>query len=188
MCCERTLKHLRISDPSPWVTRWSSLIKPGGSVLDIAAGSGRHGRLFLQRLSPVTFVDKNVEPLNDLVDHSQATILCADLEDGSPWPLEGKTFDAVIVVNYLFRPLFPKILDSLNPGGVLIYETFAEGNEAYCRPRNPDHLLKCNELLDKTNTQLQTIAFEQGLVTNADITGVKQRLTAVKEANLIEIK
>jgi len=177
--CEKTSRHLQISDASPWVLRWAHLVKPNATVLDLAAGGGRHGRLFLDLGCAVTLIDKASTPLNDLVSHPQATVIKADLEDGSPWSLDGQTFDAVIVVNYLHRPLFPQLLASLNPGGVLIYETFALGNEAYCRPRNPDHLLKPNELLEQTQDRLQIIAFEQGLVTNADITGVKQRLCAI---------
>jgi len=178
--CEKTSRHLQISEASPWVLRWAHLVKSNATVLDLAAGGGRHGRLFLDLGCAVTLVDKSSTPLKDLVQHPQATVITADLEDGSPWPLEGQTFDAVIVVNYLHRPLFSHLLASLNPGGVLIYETFAVGNEAYSRPRNPDHLLKPNELIERTQGRLETIAFEQGLVTNADITGVKQRLCAAK--------
>lgn len=174
-------KHLQISKPSPWVQRWVNLVPKGATVLDLAAGGGRHGRLFLDQGCTVTFVDKCTDPLADLSDHKQANVVSADLEDGSPWPLEGQTFEAVIVVNYLYRPLFPKILASLKPGGVLIYETFAQGNEVYRRPRNPDHLLKSGELLERTMGDLQTVAYEHGLVDHADIAGVKQRLCAIKD-------
>lgn len=177
---EKISRHLQISDASPWIVRWAHLLKTKGSILDLAAGSGRHGRLFLELGCEVTLVDKAAEPLNDLTSHLCATVMITDLEDASPWPMEGQTFDGVIVVNYLHRPLFPHILSSLNPGGVLLYETFTQGNEVYGRPRNPDHLLQPNELLERTQNDLQIIAFEQGLVTNADIQGVKQRLCAVK--------
>ena len=177
-------RHLRITDPSPWVARWAHVVKPNGRVLDLAAGGGRHGRLFLDLGCAVTFVDKTVQPLADLTPHANAEIVGADLEDGSPWPLTGQTFDAVIVVNYLHRPLFEHILGSLNPGGVLIYETFARGNEEFTRPRNPDHLLKSGELLDLVAGKLQVVAYEHGRVEGADLPGVKQRLCAVNDLGL----
>ncbi len=181
---EKPAKHLTITQPSPWVERWAHLIKPGGHVLDLAAGGGRHGRLFLSRAHPVTFADKNTQPLDDLRDQDGVQVVQADLEDGTPWPFAGQTFDAVVVVNYLHRSLFADLLKSLNPGGVLIYETFALGNEAFSRPRNPDHLLKAGELLDVVTGRLQVVAFEHGLVQSGDIPGVKQRLVAVNDLGM----
>ena len=181
---DKAAKHLTITQPSPWVARWAHLVAPGGSVLDVAAGGGRHGRLFLDRGHKVTFVDRNAEPLVDL--KGRATVVEAELEDASPWPFVGQTFDAVVVVNYLHRDLFPALIDSLAPGGVLIYETFQLGNEAFCRPRNPDHLLKSGELLDAVAGKLQVVAYESGLVQTADIPGVKQRLCAVNDLALSE--
>lgn len=137
--------------------------------------------MLLEHGHKVTFVDRSLEPLSDLGDQSNTEVIKADLEDGSVWPLADRSFDAVVVVNYLHRELFSQIIQSLNPGGVLIYETFALGNEDYARPRNPDHLLKSGELLDQVHGQLQVVAYEHGLVTNADITGVKQRLCAVND-------
>lgn len=177
----KTPKHLTITRPSPWVERWARLVKPGGSVLDLAAGGGRHGRLFLERGHTVTFVDRNTDALSDLGDRASAEVLTTDLEDGSPWPLHSRTFDAVVVVNYLHRPLIEDLLATLAPGGVLIYETFARGNEDYARPRNPDHLLKSGELLNAVQGQLQVVGYEHGLVTAGDIPGVKQRLCAVND-------
>lgn len=182
-CEQKSSRHLSITRPSPWVARWAHVVKPGARVLDLAAGGGRHGRLFLDLGCAVTFVDKTVQPLADLTPHANADIVEADLEDGSPWPLAGQTFDAVIIVNYLHRPLFDQILDSLNPGGVLIYETFARGNEEFTRPRNPDHLLKSGELLDLVAGKLQVVAYEHGRVEAADLPGVKQRLCAVGDLN-----
>lgn len=177
-------RHLRIVRPSPWVERWTHLIRPGGAVLDLAAGGGRHGRMFLARGHRVVFVDRTIEPLADLADTNDAEVIAADLEDGSPWPLGERTFDAVIVVNYLHRELFPLILSALASGGVLIYETFARGNEDYARPRNPDHLLKSGELLEMVSGKLQVVGYEHGLVEGGDITGVKQRLCAVNDFSL----
>lgn len=177
----KTPKHLTITRPSPWVERWARLVKPGGSVLDLAAGGGRHGRLFMEQGHTVTFVDRDTDALSDLGDRANAEVLTTDLEDGSPWPLRGRTFDAVVVVNYLHRPLIADVLATLAPGGVLIYETFAHGNEEYARPRNPDHLLKSGELLNAVQGQLQVVGYEHGLVTAGDIPGVKQRLCAVND-------
>jgi len=121
-----------------------------------------------------------------LTDRENAELTETDLEDGSPWPLGDRRFDAVVVVNYLHRDLFDHLINSLAPGGVLIYETFARGNEDFTRPRNPDHLLKSGELLEAVHGKLQVISYEHGLVRNADITGVKQRLCAINDLDLSE--
>lgn len=182
--CDKNSRHLRITQPSPWVQRWTHLFPENGTILDLAAGGGRHGRMLLELGHSVTFLDRTTEPLADLKDHTNAEVLQADLEDGSPWPLNGQQFDGVIVVNYLHRELFENIIASLKPDGVLVYETFARGNENYTRPRNPDHLLKSGELLDAVQGKLQVVAYEHGLITNADITGVKQRLCAINDLSV----
>ncbi len=165
--------------PSPWVVRWAHLAPPGGTVLDLAAGRGRHGRMFLQRGHSVTFVDRDTEPLKDLVDLPRATVLQADLEDGSSWPVKGKVFDLIVVTNYLYRPLFSPILDSLDTGGLLLYETFAHGNEAFGRPRNPKHLLKAGELLEVMQGKLQIVAYEHGATHTDEPPAIKQRICAM---------
>ena len=181
-----TARHLRITAPSPWVVRFLKLVSPGGAVLDLAAGGGRHGRLALERGHPTTFVDRAVEPLGDLQDAGGATVIGADLENGiNPFgpsgALAGRTFAGIIVSNYLYRPLFPGLIAAVETGGVLIYETFAQGNEAYGRPRNPDHLLKPGELLDVVSGHLQVVAYEHGLIEKeAAIAGVISRIVAVK--------
>jgi SAM-dependent methyltransferase len=147
-------------NPSPWVTRWAHLIAPGGSVLDVACGSGRHLHWLQAQGFAVTGVDRDaqaVEPLRRL-----GRLIVADIEK-SPWPLPGETFDAVIVTNYLWRPLLPTIVGSLARGGVLIYETFAIGNERFGKPSNPDFLLHPGELLWACAT-LQVTAYEDGVL------------------------
>ncbi|MGE5476182.1 MAG: class I SAM-dependent methyltransferase [Bacteroidales bacterium] len=159
------------ADASPWVARFAPLVRPGGSVLDVACGGGRHCRLFTGRGHRVTGIDRDIAAARA----DGATLVAADLEDGSPWPLPGQRFDAVVVTNYLWRPLFPALRAALAEGGVLIYETFALGNEAFGRPRNPDHLLRRGELLELAQG-LAVVAFEDGI---ADGRGVIQRLCAV---------
>lgn len=161
---------LPMSSPSPWVSRFAPLVAPGGAVLDVAAGGGRHTRLFLERGHTVTAVDRSLDP----GALAGAQTIVADLEDGSPWPLEGRQFAGIVVTNYLWRPLFPAILASLAPGGVLLYETFAHGNAAYGSPRNPDFLLNRGELLDHCRS-LTVVAFEDGDTGQA----VVQRICAV---------
>ncbi|MGE5504677.1 MAG: class I SAM-dependent methyltransferase [Actinomycetota bacterium] len=158
--------------PSPWVVRFAPLVRAGGPVLDLACGGGRHCRLFLDRGHPVTGVDRDVAQ----AAHAQgAELLAADLE-GAPWPLPGRSFAAVVVTNYLWRPLFPALVAALEDEGVLIYETFARGNEAFGRPRNPDHLLDRAELLGLA-AGLTPVAFEDGVLAGR---AVVQRLCAVK--------
>src|SRR5437764_6009304 len=131
-------------DASPWVRRWSHLVPSGANVLDVACGSGRHVRWFAERGCRVTGVDRDAEALALLAGVAQTVV--ADIEHG-PWPLPGQRFDAVVVTNYLWRPLLPLIVDSVADGGVLIYETFALGNETVGKPSNPDFLLRPGELL-----------------------------------------
>lgn len=148
-----------------WVRRHAELILRNGPVLDLACGGGRHGRFFLERGHPVIFVDRDVSALIDMADRQDTTIIEADLENDNPWPtaLTNTSFAGVVVVNYLYRPLFPLLIKSLTDDGLLIYQTFARGNEEYGRPRNPDFLLMENELLDIFGAELEVIEFEQGL-------------------------
>jgi SAM-dependent methyltransferase len=143
--------------PSGWVLRWAPLVERG-PVLDLACGGGRHARLFASRGLEVVAVDRESQVFAEKVEFVQA-----DLEDGSPWPLAGRRFAAIVVTNYLHRPLFPRIAESLEEGGVLIYETFMIGNEKYGRPSNPQFLLRPGELLEAFAT-LTPVGFEQGRV------------------------
>jgi SAM-dependent methyltransferase len=141
---------------SSWVLRWAALVDRG-PVLDVAAGGGRHSVLFAERGLEVVAVDR--EPAS----FPGVRFVRADLEDGSPWPFAGQRFTAIVVTNYLHRPLFPALASSLAEGGVLIYETFMAGNERHGRPSNPAFLLQPGELLDAFRS-LTPIAFEQGYV------------------------
>ncbi len=163
--------------PSPWIARFAPLIPPGARVLDLACGHGRHSRFLAARLCDVVAVDRDVQALAALAGVPRVTTIAADLESG-PWPLSGQQFDAIVVANYLHRPLFPKLLDSLDSGGAFLYETFAAGNEAYGRPSNPDHLLAVDEMLSLLRARLTIVAFEQGRVAGAR-PAVMQRIAAV---------
>ena len=151
--------------PSAWVERFAPLIPPPGPVLDLACGGGRHTRFLLALGHSVTAVDRDISGLND-IDDDRLIRVEADLEDGSPWPLAGGAFAGVVVTNYLHRPLFDAILGALEPSGVLIYETFAHGNERFGKPSNPDFLLKAGELLEFAAAgKLRVLAYEDLEVT-----------------------
>lgn len=166
-----------IGDPFPWIVRFAPLVPPGAAVLDLACGAGRHTRLFLERGHPVTAVDLDVSGLDDLRQRSLLEIVQADLEDGSPWPLPNRRFGAVVVTNYLWRPLFGPLLDSIDEDGVMLYETFAQGNETFGRPTNPDFLLRPGELIEVVRGRLQIVAYEHGYLDHPR-PAVKQRLCA----------
>lgn len=166
--------------PSPWVVRFAPLVRRDGTVLDLACGNGRHLRHFAQLGHPVVGVDIDVRGLADLEGREGVEILRADLEGGS-WPFGSRRFAAVIVTNYLHRPLLPALIDAVEPGGLLLYETFAAGNERFGRPSSPAYLLKSGELLDAAAGRLQVLAFEQGEVSSPKA-AVVQRLAAVNAA------
>lgn len=170
--------HCRLGAPSPWIERWTALIGKQGPVLDVACGSGRHLRHFLNAGHKVVGIDRDVSGLDDLRQVGTVEIVQADLEDGSPWPLPGRKFAGIVVANYLHRPLFPLLLDVLAPGGALFYETFAVGNEKYGKPSNPDFLLRDGELLEIAREKLRVIAYEA--VDEPTLRRVVQRLAAVK--------
>ena len=164
--------------PSAWVTRFAGLVPEGSPVLDLAAGAGRHGRHFLARGHPVTFVDRDVSALPDLVTAEEAEVLAADLEDGSAWPLGERRFGGVVVTNYLHRPVLPAVVAAVGPGGVLIYETFAVGNaELGGRVTNPDYLLRPGELLGAVAGELRVVAYED-LVLDGPHPAAVQRICA----------
>ena len=155
--------HWDLKAPSPWVRRFAPLIPAGAAVLDLASGKGRHTSLLLELGHPVTAVDRDVSYLGEIARDPGATVIESDLEDG-PWPLGGQTFAGIIVTNYLHRPLMPRLISALAPGGVLIYETFARGNEAYGKPRSAAHLLAPGELLEIFGACLAVVAYEYGQV------------------------
>jgi len=167
------------SNPSDWVQRWSHLVPTGARVLDVACGNGRHMKWFSERGCHTTGVDRSADAVNASTPYGLA--LLADVEEG-PWPLaaatgEPFTFDVVVVTNYLWRALFPTLLQSLTPGGLLLYETFANGNQWLGKPSRPEFLLQQGELL-KHCEHLQIIAYEDGFTHNPD--RFVQRIAAIR--------
>lgn len=163
--------------PSPWVERWAALVRPGGAVLDVAAGSGRHARLLARLGFEVEAVDRDIALFAD--PPPGVTRTQADLEAG-PWPYAGRRFDAIVVANYLHRPLLPMLVDSLEPGGLLVYETFARGNERFGKPSNPAFLLEPGELLECVRGKLRVVAYED-LVVDEPRPAAIQRIAARRE-------
>jgi myo-inositol-1(or 4)-monophosphatase len=171
LACLGTTPAHDASRPSPWVVRFADLVPRGAVVLDVAAGSGRHTRLFVERGHRVVAIDRDT---STLPRHAGCEVVTADLEDGSPWPLGERRFGAIVVTNYLHRPLLPLLVDRLEPGGVLLYETFARGHVG--KPSNPAFLLEPGELLRAVAGRLRVVAFED--VTLPD--QVVQRIVAVR--------
>ena len=147
--------------PSPWVVRWALQIRPGGEVLDLACGAGRHARWLSRMGFEVEAVDRDTGSFLD--PPASVKLLQADLEAG-PWPYPYRRFDGIIVTNYLHRPLLPILVDSLQPGGILVYETFALGNERFGKPSNPVFLLQPGELLEAVRGRLAVVAYEERVV------------------------
>jgi len=166
---------------SPWVQRFAGFIPAGSTVLDLACGAGRHVRLLLRLGHAVVAVDRDTAGLADMAGVSRLEIVEADLE-GGPWPLAGRTFEGVVVTNYLHRPLLTAIVEAVAPGGVLIYETFALGHERFGRPTNPDYLLRPGELLDVVAGRLEVVAYEH-LEVAIPRPAMVQRIAARRDAD-----
>ncbi len=161
--------HLQQDNPSPWVSRFAVLV-PEGRVLDLACGGGRHSRLFASLGHPVLAVDRDAVSLEATAAGTIQTLLF-DLElehaERDPaWPLKPDSYAGVVVTNYLHRPLLPALMRSIAANGVLIYETFAEGNGQFGKPSNPDFLLAPGELLALAAQfpQFRVLAYEDGYV------------------------
>lgn len=167
-----------LSTPSDWIARWSHLVPPDARVLDVACGSGRHMAWFAARGCDVTGIDRSADAVHTAGRHG--TVLQADIEN-DPWPLmtadQPQQFEVVVVTNYLWRPLFPTLLESLTPGGLLLYETFTSGNETVGKPSRPDFLLRPGELLQRCQG-LQILAFEEGFLPDPE--RFVQRIAAFK--------
>jgi SAM-dependent methyltransferase len=168
--------------PSEWVERFLPRAAPGGPALDLACGGGRHRALLLACGHPVVAVDRDVGAVQTLahVPPPALEIVAADLEQGpAGWPLGARTFAVVVVVDYLWRPLLPRIVGAVASGGILLYETFARGHERYGRPRNPEFLLEPGELLAAVHGQLEVVAYEHGPVGEPPVM-VRQRICALR--------
>ena len=166
---------------SPWLQRWAHALPDGGRVLDVACGRGRHLRWLAAHGFVATGIDLDTDALagsQDLADAGRAELIAADIEAG-PWPCPGRQFDAVLVFNYLWRPLWPALLASLAPGGVLVCETFAAGNETVGKPSRPDFLLQPGELIERC-AGLTLLGYEAGFLANP--ARFVQRVVAVRPA------
>lgn len=169
------------AEASEWVSRFAGRVPPAGRVLDVAAGPGRHTRFFLDRGHPVTAVDRDASGLADLEDDPAIEVVEFDLEAGAAWPFAGRQFEAVVVTNYLHRPILADLVAAIAPGGVLLYETFARGQERFGRPHNPEFLLEPGELLDAARPTLRILAYED--LTLHDPTRAVQRIAASNAAD-----
>lgn len=163
------------SAPSSWVRRFADRLVQGGRILDVAAGRGRHSRFLLEQGFRVTAVDCETAGLEDI---PALEVVAADLEN-APWPFGERRFDGIIVTNYLHRPLFQPLIDALESGGVLVYETFEMGNAQYGRPANPDFLLAPGELLAIAAARRLTVLGYTSGYTESPKSAMVQRLAAV---------
>jgi len=164
-------------DISIWVRRYADRIAPASNVLDLACGNGRHARYLAGLGHRVTVIDIDLSGVRDLATNDGVELIEHDLER-SPWPFSDRRFGGIIITNYLYRPLFSLLVDALNNGGVLIYDTFAIGNEYFGHPRNPAFLLNPGELLDAFSADLRIVAYDHGRV-DKPRPAIRQRLCAI---------
>jgi SAM-dependent methyltransferase len=169
--------HLTLP-PSAWVLRFADMIPKNGAVLDIACGAGRHARAFAAMGFEVVAVDRDISAFVN--PPANVMLLESDLEL-NPWPFDQRQFAGVTVTNYLHRPLLPLIVAAVARGGVLIYETFAAGNEKFGRPSRADFLLQPGELLDAVHGELDVIAYENIFI-NDPKPAMVQRIVAMRKS------
>lgn len=165
---------------STWITRFGAATAPGGRVLDVACGGGRHTRWFADRGHAVTAVDRDVSGVANLAEDARVEVVQHDLEDGSPWPFVARAFAVVVVTNYLYRPILSDLVRSVADSGWLLYETFAVGNERFGHPTNLDFLLRPGELLDAVRGELRVVAYEDVVVERPRLAAV-QRIAATRD-------
>ena len=166
-------------NPSAWIVRFTASVPVGGAVLDVACGGGRHARWFLERGHHVVAVDRDLSAVADLAGDPRVELVTADLEAGAPIPVAGRSFGAVVVTRYLWRPILDDIVRAVAPGGWLLYETFAAGNERFGQPTNPDFLLRPGELLELARAHaLRVVAYED-LVVDGPRPAAIQRIAAI---------
>jgi len=165
-------------DISPWVRRHAGRIAPASNVLDLACGKGRHARYLAEHGHRVTVIDIDLSGVSDLAGDERFELVAHDLEK-SPWPFTGRKFGGIVATNYRHPPLYPHLVTALPLGGTLIYDTFAEGNERFGRPRNTAYLLKPGELLTAFAADLHIVAYDHGCV-DTPVPAMRQRLCAVR--------
>ena len=164
---------------SNWVSENYNFIKKKGLILDLACGSGRHGRFLLEKGFNVVFLDREISQLDWVSKEFRSRVIKHDLEAGMSWDFLPCSFDAVVVTNYLYRPIFPDLLSIIDEGGVLIYETFSKGNEIYGKPTNSNYLLEPEELIDLVRPSMRLISFREGYA-NDGKESITQKIVAVK--------
>jgi len=172
--------HQDLSTACDLVTESASYLTKPSRILDLACGGGRNGQHLLSLGHNVVFLDKDIAGLSHLKCKPNAEIIEADLENGDPWPLGDRKFDAVLVVNYLWRPIMGDIINSVIGGGVLIYETFGVGNEKYGRPSNPKFLLSENEMPNMLMDNFDIVRYQHGFVESPK-PAIKQSVIALKK-------
>lgn len=172
-------RHAGTSEPMGWVRRFLSGARPGGHVLDLACGGGRHARLALENGLAVTCLDRDTSGVGDLDGKPGVTLIEADLETGDKFPFVPQSFDCVIVTNYLWRPILPDIVAAVRDNGLLIYATFAAGHtHPDGRPFRPEFLLQPNELFEAVTPEMTVVGFEHGRIESNDQRSTVQRIAA----------
>ena len=170
--------HDSIVKPSSWVVHFAPLIPKGALALDLACGAGRHSHLLANLGHSVLAVDQDISAIQAI--HSSAiSPKCFNLEEDT-WPLSGSKFGGIVVTNYLYRPHLDRLPELLEEGGILIYETFAQGNEKFGKPSNPNFLLNPGELLAfAVRHSLKVLAYED-IYLDEPKPAMVQRICAVK--------
>lgn len=156
--------HANGVEPAQFLVENLELL-PEGRALDVAMGNGRNTIYLAKAGFEVEGVDISAEAVSAALEAAgeagvMIKALVVDLEKG--YQIKDEVYDVIVCFNYLQRSLIPQMKSGLRYGGMIVYETFIVDQAQFGKPRNPDYLLKHNELLDMFR-EFRCLRYREGI-------------------------